>query len=115
MNSSADEKKDRFGETVFIPEYAENADGQIYKNTTKVLSYDSSFVRSIYDKLEENDYPSLEKLMLSQGKNTTYGYTKNTGTSSEKAVSFVLIFLAAIPLILFLYFIASNIKDETYI
>ena len=115
LNSSADEKKDRFGETVFIPEYAENADGQIYKNTTKVLSYDSSFVRSIYDKLEENDYPSLEKLMLSQGKNTTYGYTKNTGTSSEKAVSFVLIFLAAIPLILFLYFIASNIKDETYI
>ncbi len=115
LNSNNDEKKDRFGETVSIPDYAESADGFIYKKQTKVLSYDSSFVRSIYDKLEENDYPSLEKLMLSQGKNTTYGYTKNTGTSSEKAVSFVLIFLAAIPLILSLYFIASNIKDETYI
>ncbi len=115
LNSNNNEKKDLFGETVFIPEYKKNADGLIYKNSTKVLSYDSSFVRSIYDKLEENDYPSLEKLMLSQGKNTTYGYTKNTGTSSEKAVSFVLIFLAAIPLTLCLYFIASNIKNETYI
>ena len=115
ISSQNAQKTQLFGESVFIPEYVQNDDGSISVTSTKVLTYNSSFVRSIYDRLDENDYPSLEKLLLSQGKNTTYGYTKNTGTSSERAVSLVLILFAALPLILSLYFIAGNLKNEAYI
>ena len=108
---------DFFGETVSIPEYylteedsSENR--KISVKQEKVLTYDSSFVRSIYDKIERTEYPALEKVLLVQGKNKSYGYTKSAGTSSEKAVPLVLSIFALFPIVLFLYYIVGSLKDE---
>lgn len=108
---------DLFGETVSVPEYfltAENSSGKerISVKQDKVLSYDSSFVRSVYDRIEDAEYPALEKVLLVQGKNKSYGYTKSAGTSSEKSVPLVLSFFALFPILLFLYYVVGNLKDE---
>ena len=76
------------------------------------MTYDSSFVRSIYDKIEGTEYPALEKVLLVQGKNKSYGYTKSAGASSEKAVPLVLSIFALFPIVLFLYYIVGSLKDE---
>ena len=117
LNSSSTEIQNSFGESIVIPDFfigKDNSSGKekIFSSQNKVLTYDSSFVHSIYDKINKSDYPALEKVLLLQGKNTSYGYTKSAGTSSEKAVPLVLSFFAFIPLILFLYYFVGNKKNE---
>ena len=117
MTSSSGEIQNSFGESVVIPDFFMKKDSSsgketIFSSQNKVLTYDSSFVHSIYDKIDKSDYPALEKVLLLQGKNTSYGYTKSAGTSSEKAVPLVLSFFAFIPLILFLYYFVGTKKNE---
>ena len=117
LTSSSGEIQNSFGESVVIPDFFMEKDSSsgketIFSSQNKVLTYDSSFVHSIYDKIDKSDYPALEKVLLLQGKNTSYGYTKSAGTSSEKAVPLVLSFFAFIPLILFLYYFVGTKKNE---
>ena len=62
--------------------------------------------------VEKRYLSALENVLLLQGKNKSYGYTKSAGTSSEKAVPLVLSFFAFIPLILFLYYFVGTKKNE---
>jgi len=97
------------GQTVEVPEFTIE-DNKILAHNTKVLTYDSSFCSSIYDKIDKLDYPAVEKMMIKQGKNSNFNYTKNTGSSSERGVIISLIFFALVPAFLYLYFITGNKK-----
>ena len=99
-----------YGQSVCVSEYKE-VSGQITQSLNKVLTYDSSFKASIYDKIEKINYPALEKMMLRQGKNTNYSYTKNGGISSEKSLGLILIFFSLTPLVLCLYFAAGKLRN----
>lgn len=97
------------GSSVSIPEYSvEN--GRIVERQTEVLSYNSSFISSIYDTIEKAEYPSLEKMMIRQGRNSHYAYTAASGSSAEKSAPLVLAFLAAVPSVLCLYCMAGKVK-----
>lgn len=102
--------KDLNGEAVSIKDYSKNGGG-FNTSTTQVMTFNSSFINSIYDKVEKLEYPALEKLMLKQGKHSTYAYTSNTGSTSEKAVQFVLLLFAVVPLVLCVYYLAGVLRN----
>lgn len=97
------------GRSVSVPEYTvEN--GKIVERQTEVLSYDSSFISSVYDTIEKLEYPALEKMMLAQGKNSHYAYTSASGASSEKSVILVIVMLASLSAALCIYYTAGKVK-----
>ncbi|MGI5057798.1 hypothetical protein [Treponema pectinovorum] len=98
------------GESVKIVNFEENDEG-IFEKVETVLTYDSSFISQICDRIEKIEYPALEKLMLQQGKKTSYGYTANSGKTSEKSAMLVLIFMTFIPLTVLLYCLSGKIKN----
>lgn len=98
------------GDKVEIINFEENSDG-IFEKVETVLTYDSSFASTIYDKVERLEYPALEKVMLHQGKNSYYDYTERSGKSSEKSAVLVLIFMAFIPLAVWFYCLSGKLKN----
>ncbi len=98
------------GDSVSIRDYSFDANGNIKSTVNKVLTYDSSFCSSIYDTVNKLNYPSLEKMMIKQGKNSKYGYTSTSGSSSEKAVVIILLFFITVPGSLCLYYLTGRTK-----
>ncbi len=95
------------GTTVSITEYTEK-NGTISAEKKDVFVYNSNFRKTVENMIEDLDYPALEKLMLRQGKNTKYGYTRETGSAYEKYGSFIVILLALIPVSLAAYYILGR-------
>lgn len=91
-----------YGESVYIDDFFVDSNGFISEKQKKVLTYDSSFLSTIYDKVNKLDYPAIEKLMLKQGKNSCFGYTKTAGSAKEKSAVLVLSVFAIVPLMIFL-------------
>ena len=97
--------------SIYISDYVLNTSGKLEKKEVKVLSYDSSFEASIYDKVNQLDYPALEKMMMKQGKKSRYAYTRKSGNTSEKAVPFVLILFTFVPVFLSAYYLTGKVRN----
>ncbi len=81
LSSSAEKPND--GDSVFIPEYYDN-NGLISETETKMYVFDKDFRDSVADEVENLEYPALEKMMMKQGRNSSYGYSKGKIFASEK-------------------------------
>lgn len=77
-------QKPSYGETVSIPDYAENSDGLISGYESQIYTYDENFKDSVESQIEKLSYPALEKMMMEQGKNSYFGYSKGKVSSPEK-------------------------------
>jgi hypothetical protein len=102
--NKASERGTERGATIHLDDYTLLQTGKIQQTNSKVLTFDSSFVDTIYDKVKKLDYPAIEKLMIKQGKNSYFAYTKNSGSSHERAGLFVILLLALGPALLCLHF-----------
>lgn len=100
----ASERGAERGGTIHLDDYTLLQTGKIQQTNSKVLTFDSSFVDTIYDKVKKLDYPAIEKLMIKQGKNSYFAYTKNSASSHERAGLFVILLLALGPALLCLHF-----------
>ncbi len=105
LSENASSPKD--GDTVSIPDYAEN-DGLITEYESKMYVYDSKFRDSVSRQVESLDYPSLEKMMMEQGKSSSYGYSKGKLSSSEKFGAVLLLSFALISFALSGYYIVGR-------
>ena len=83
------------GDSVSITDYVEEG-GVVVPVTTTAYVFNDEFRNSVYKSIEGLDYPSLERLMLRQGKNARFAYTKSASVSSSErfAVPLILILLA---------------------
>lgn len=97
------------GESVFMDDYVEN-DGRIEEISTPVYTYDDAFRDSIYATIEGFDYPAIEKLLLKQGKNVQFGFSKSSGTASEKFSGLILLVFILVPAFLAGYYIIGRKK-----
>ncbi|WP_407428176.1 hypothetical protein [Treponema sp.] len=94
---------------VQIKDYSADSNGKIVVSDSTALVYNSKFRESVYSTIEQLNYPALEKLMLKQGKNTAYGYSKGQSqSSSEKFVFAALLILITVPLCLGAYYIIGR-------
>ncbi|MBQ0052584.1 MAG: hypothetical protein KBT11_11075 [Treponema sp.] len=81
--NSANTEKPKEGDSVAITDYIET-NGTISQYSSQMYVYNGKFKDSILDKIENLNYPALEKMMLKQGKNASYGFSKGKLTSSER-------------------------------
>lgn len=96
------------GEVVSIKDYQES-NGKIVAVTTPAFVFNSEFRESVYKSLDKLDYPALEKMMLSQGKNTNFGYAKNaTSSSAERFGSLLLLVFITVTVALGIYYILGR-------
>ena len=78
------------GESVYITDYREE-NGRIIPESKVAFIFNSDFRDSVYKETEKLDYPALEKMMLKQGKNTRYSYSKKASSSSGERFGFILL------------------------
>lgn len=80
------------GDTVSIPDYSENVQtGLITGFDSKIYVYDGKFRENVEKQTENLNYPALEKMMMEQGKNSFYGYSKGKLSSPERFGAFLLL------------------------
>ena len=72
------------GEVVSINDYQQAANGKIVRVSTPAFVFNSDFKDSVYKSIENLDYPALEKMMLRQGKNASFGYAKKASASNSE-------------------------------
>ena len=72
------------GEVVSINDYQQAANGKIVRVSTPAFVFNSDFKDSVYKSIENLDYPALEKMMLRQGKNASFGYAKKAAASNAE-------------------------------
>ena len=85
------------GDSVAITDYVEEG-GVIVPVTTTAYVFNAEFKDSVYKSIENLDYPAIEKLLLRQGKNARYAYTKSAAVaSSERFAMPLLLILITIP------------------
>ena len=53
--------------------------------------FNSDFRDSVYKLVEKLDYPAVEKLMLRQGKNASFAYTKKASVSAAERFALILL------------------------
>ena len=98
----------REGERVSIKDYQEQ-DGRIVTVETQAYVYNSDFRDSVYKLVENLDYPALEKMMLRQGKNSGYAYTKKASVStSERFASLLIIVFCTLTAAIGIYYIIGR-------
>lgn len=97
-------------EKITVPNFSVQ-NGKIVETGEDVFAFDSSFINSIYDTINNLDYPALEGMLLSQGRDSQFAYTKLGGRSSEKNGSVILIFLGIIPLCLIILFFTGKLLN----
>lgn len=78
------------GEVVSIKDYQES-DGVIKEVETQAFVFNSDFRDSVYKLVEKLDYPAVEKLMLRQGKNASFAYTKKASVSAAERFALILL------------------------
>lgn len=87
----------REGETVAITDYVES-NGKIVPVRTPAYMFNNEFRENVYKSIENFEYPAVEKLMLRQGRNTSFGYAKSASPSSSERFAVPLLFVfIAIP------------------
>lgn len=97
------------GEQVLLPDYLENAEnGLITENFSKMYVYDEKFRNSLQEQVENLDYPALEKMMIGQEKNSSYGYSKEKKSSSERFGAVLLFSFVLITALLSVYYIIGR-------
>ena len=96
------------GESVSITDYVES-DGKIVPVTTTAYVFNNEFRDSVCKSVDRLDYPALEKLMLRQGRNSGFAYTKSASSvTSEKFAGPLLLILIAVPVVLGVYYILGR-------
>lgn len=83
--------------SVVYPEYKKE-NGRIVR-TDQVMNYNQSFKDTVYDDIDNLDFYSIEQVLKSQGKDTSYGYT----ASSSYNVTIISIILMIITLIMLIF------------
>ena len=89
------------GSTIHLDDYTLLQTGKIQQTNSKVLTFDSSFVDTIYDKVKKLDYPAIEKLMIKQGKTAMaliYDFLSEDAGLITKSVTGFFPTVAVIPL-----------------
>lgn len=92
------------GDRVSIPVFSD-AGGKIAESEQTAFVYNSTFRNSVYDSVKDLPYPALEKMMLRQGKDVRYSYTKGGASSSERWGTMILILCMLIPMGILAYFV----------
>ncbi|MBQ4377718.1 MAG: hypothetical protein II821_00765 [Treponema sp.] len=96
------------GESVAITDYVEDG-SKIVPVTSTAYVFNTEFRESAYKSIEALEYPALEKMLLKQGKNASFGYAKSARSSStEKFGSVLLLVFIAFPLALGIYYILGR-------
>ena len=96
------------GNAVFITDYIEE-NGKIVPVQSPAYIFNNDFREGVYKSIEKLDYPAIEKLMLRQGKNASFGYAKNASVStSERFGSVLILVLIAVPFALGIYYILGR-------
>lgn len=104
-NTPSDPKE---GEVVSITDYVEE-NGKIVSVTNPAYIFNSEFKDGVYKSIDRLDYPALEKLMLAQGKNASFGYAKSASvSSSERFGSLMLLILLSLPFAAGLFYILGR-------
>ncbi|MCR4821582.1 MAG: hypothetical protein K5873_01765 [Treponema sp.] len=103
MNKAPEE-----GELVSITDYQE-IDGKISTVETKAFVYNSEFRDNVFKAVDKLNYPALEKMLLKQGKNARFGYSKKASTSSSERFGMILLLIfITIPAALGIYYIVGR-------
>lgn len=89
--------------TIVYPDYVKQ-DGKI-KRIDRVIANNSDFKSSVYDDIDNLDFYSIEQVLKSQGKDSSYGYT----ASSSYSVSIITIILMILSVIMLLFLDISAI------
>lgn len=96
------------GEIVAITDY-QNEGGKIHSVQNGAFVFNGEFRDSVYKTIDKLDYPALEKMMLKQGKNASFGYAKSgSSSSSERFGILLLLIFIAIPSALGIYYILGR-------
>ena len=82
-----------------------DAGGKIAPSEQTAFVYNAAFRNSVYDSVKDLPYPALEKMMLKQGKDARYSYTKGGGAAAERWGTSILLLFMLIPLGILLYFV----------
>lgn len=98
------------GQTVRVPDYTE-VNGSIVTEEKEIFVYNSSFRNTVSKNIEELEYPAIEKVLLKQGKNVSYGYTKKTGSAYEKFGTLIVVLLTLIPVAVALYYVIGRRRN----
>lgn len=85
------------GETVSVSNYVEH-NGRIEEIPQVVMTYNAQFRSSVLNMVKDSPKPSLEKMLLKQGKSAQYGFTKSRGVSTERFALFLLTMCVLITL-----------------
>lgn len=96
-------------EVVSVTDY-KDIDGKIVPTETPVYIFNNDFKQVSYESIEKLKYPALEKMLLQQGKNTSYGFTKSTGATIERFGIISLLIFILIPTVLTGYYILGRKK-----
>lgn len=91
-------------DTVSFLDYAE-INGRLTPVEKQIYTYDNRFKEEILNGIYDLTYPSVEKMLLEQGKNSNFGYTKGAKNISERFGNILLIVFALIPTALCIYYI----------
>ncbi len=84
--------------------------GKILAVETPLYIFNDDFKQLSYDSIEKLNYPALEKMLLQQGKNTNYGFSKSTGATIERFGIISLLIFILIPTVLTGYYILGRKK-----
>ena len=96
------------GDSVVLTDY-QNVNGRIQSVQNSAFVFNSEFRDSVYKAVDNLDYPALEKMMLKQGKNASFGYAKSAlSSSSERFGILLLLIFIAIPFTLGIYYILGR-------
>ena len=85
------------GDSVSITDY-QNVNGKIVPSQVQAFVFNNDFRESVYRGIESLEYPALEKMLLKQGKNSGFAYSKKAGNaSSERFGMLLLLIFITIP------------------
>ncbi|MBQ7159300.1 MAG: hypothetical protein IJS09_07770 [Treponema sp.] len=92
------------GDSVVVPVY-EDVGGHIVQKSQTAVVFNNNFRTDVFDSVKELSYPALEKMMLKQGRDTRYSYTRGRAAAAEKLGAVLLILFMSIPAGIVLYFV----------
>jgi hypothetical protein len=98
------------GDSVLIPLYAHSEKNAIIESQKEQYVYNDSFRKRVYRIVRSCTYPSIEQVLLKQGKNMEFEYTQNTGTSAERFSTLLLVLLSLFPICMTGYCLAGHKK-----
>ena len=92
------------GDSVSVPVFEYSGNGITWKNE-QVFVFNNAFRNNVFDSVRELNYPALEKMMLRQGKDARYSYTKGGSVATERLGTLLLVLFLSFPAGILLYFV----------